>query len=215
MAQCRAHSGERAFGLEAIEVPTLVHLIPGDTIATVGNHWLSAKIRENPLARMMAELFPENNGNALPHLIADTKTSSARVSLGTGVAFAYKVQGLSNIAVVFGDRSIMKEPVADALLLAGEKRLPIIFVTESKVKKGMSSTALRKLDDEMNATAAQCGFPAIPVDGCDAVAVFRVAQEAISRARKGGGPTLIDCKVWHGATDAIAHIEAYMNKRGI
>jgi TPP-dependent pyruvate/acetoin dehydrogenase alpha subunit len=46
-------------------------------------------------------------------------------------------------------------------------------------------------------------FPGITVDGNDVVAVYRVAQEAIARARRGQGPTLIECKTyrWYGHSE--------------
>jgi pyruvate dehydrogenase E1 component alpha subunit len=49
--------------------------------------------------------------------------------------------------------------------------------------------------EEIAAKAELCGFPAIAVDGNDVVAVYRVATESIARARRGGGPTLITCKI--------------------
>ena len=55
-------------------------------------------------------------------------------------------------------------------------------------------TILESTSDDTNAEAVAYGFPRIAVDGKDAVAVYRVAYEAIERARSGGGPTLIDAQ---------------------
>ena len=61
------------------------------------------------------------------------------------------------------------------------------------------------------------GFPRIPVDGNDSVAVHRIATEAIQRARQGDGPTLIDCQMAGRnklglAQDGVAHMRSYLRK---
>ena len=61
-----------------------------------------------------------------------------------------------------------------------DKRLPVLFVHQTS---DLSETS----------RAQVCGVPIIPVDGGDVVAVYRVATESITHARKGNGPTLIDC----------------------
>ena len=54
--------------------------------------------------------------------------------------------------------------------------------------------------------------PGITVDGNDVVAVYRVAEESVRRAREGHGPTLIDCKI-DPARDPLAFMEDYLKKR--
>ena len=58
------------------------------------------------------------------------------------------------------------------------------------------------------------GYPGIIVDGQDVVAVWRVAQESIHRARQGSGPTLIDCRT-DSKRDPLAYMEHYMRKRNV
>ena len=69
--------------------------------------------------------------------------------------------------------------------------------------------------------ASQHGIPGIPVDGDDAVAMYRVAQEAIGRARIGGGAALMECISFKPAgtkgkrADSIATLEQYMLPRRV
>jgi pyruvate dehydrogenase E1 component alpha subunit len=92
-------------------------------------------------------------------------------------------------------------------------------------------------DEDLRDRAEAYGFPGITVDGNDAVAVWRVTQESIHRARTGAGPTLIECVTWrwHAETgerssnsrrahpsnsarsqhDPLHHMEHYMKKRGL
>ncbi len=214
MLQCRARGNGSGSGMEAIEVPLLAHLRPGDTVTPTGSRWLFADAQHTPLARMTAELFPEHGERGFPSVISNDADPVALVGVATGVAFASKLQGPASLTVVLGDRGMLESPSADVLAIAGEKKLPVIYVILSPRLK-LSPAKARKVEDEMNVKMLQCGFPAIPVDARDAIAVYRVAQEAIARARKGGGPTLIECKMLPGAMDPILHIENYMRQRGL
>jgi hypothetical protein len=61
------------------------------------------------------------------------------------------------------------------------------------------------------------GICGIPVDGNDVVAIYRVAHEAVQRARRGVGPTLIDCKPWslEPGTDPVGRLEQSLERRGL
>lgn len=96
----------------------------------------------------------------------------------------------------------------NALKAAGAERLPILFVSQAgRARGGMT----RRLHPEL---------PAIPVDRDDVVALYRVASEALAHARRGNGPTLIECVPWPLAgpekgTDAIVKMELYLAQLGI
>jgi TPP-dependent pyruvate/acetoin dehydrogenase alpha subunit len=90
--------------------------------------------------------------------------------------------------------------------------LPVVFVVMPGETKAGGVSEL----------ARECGVPGIAVDGDDAVAIYRVAQESIGRARAGGGAVLLECVpfVLHGGAgkptpNAIAGIEQYMLQRGV
>jgi TPP-dependent pyruvate/acetoin dehydrogenase alpha subunit len=97
---------------------------------------------------------------------------------------------------------------------AGKRNLPILLVCHSDSDS-----------DEICAKAQECDFPGVSVDGDDAVAVYRVATEAISHARRGSGPTLIDCKPWPlsghksghrmAAGNPILRMEEYLTRKGL
>ena len=62
--------------------------------------------------------------------------------------------------------------------------------------------AVPKSDEDLRDRAEAYGFPGITVDGNDIVAVWRVTQESIHRARSGAGPTLIECRTWRWHAEA-------------
>lgn len=118
-----------------------------------------------------------------------------------------------NVAVVFAaGASASSVPWRDAMRIAGEERLPIVFVSfpiagspPSRARAGLK-------------------LPAIPVDRDDVVALYRVASEALAHARRGNGPTLIECIRWpfapahngaKAASDSILNMESYLAQRGI
>ena len=73
-----------------------------------------------------------------------------------------------------------------AFTLAAERELPVIVVALPKVGDGEGKSGVSKI-------AQRCGVPGIAVDGADAIALYRVAQESLERVRGGGGPVLIEC----------------------
>ena len=94
----------------------------------------------------------------------------------------------------------------EAASLASRHRLPIVFMVENCAQSHPSGTGTVQSDDDLRDRAEAYGFPGITVDGNDIVAVWRVTQESIHRARSGAGPTLIECRTWrwHAEADAPA-----------
>lgn len=105
------------------------------------------------------------------------------------------------------------------LTFAAEQDLPIMFVVLPAVGRADTMKA-----GGMSAVAHRHGIPGIPVDADDAVAIYRVAQEALGRARMGGGAVLIECVPFilegarglhKAAMDGIRGLEHYMLGRRI
>jgi TPP-dependent pyruvate/acetoin dehydrogenase alpha subunit len=104
-----------------------------------------------------------------------------------------------------------------ALTFAAKRELPVVFVVlPARGGKGRAGGVI--------ALAQRCRVPGIPVDADDAVAIYRVAQESIGRARIGGGAALMECVPFvlegvagKGTTpsDGIAGLERYLLQRGV
>jgi hypothetical protein len=118
----------------------------------------------------------------------------------TGVALASKLHHLGPLVLAF--TTTPPEQSKSALLLAAEHKLPIIYVQ----KNAPLSTNV--------VSNATYGFPVMTVDANDAVAIYRVAQEAIYRARIGGGPTLVACCRLE-EKDPLAYMQHYLEKKGL
>ncbi len=109
--------------------------------------------------------------------------------LGAAVKASRKMKKTGNVVVVFSCTSDHGDWY-EALRIAGAGALPILFVHCDQLSPHKRGDA----KEEIGAQAQSYGFPGIAVDGHDLVAVYRVAYESLVRARRGGGPTLIECK---------------------
>ena len=147
-----------------------------------------------------------------------------------GTALANKTKKNGKVAVVFGDGET-SESWHEALQIASTHGLPMVFVNQVWRNPNGSVRRFRTPDKEEAAGPESAWFPAITVDSNDVVAVYRVANEAISRARLGRGPTLIECRHFrlHGKPadgnkaarngrhwqDPILNMQHYLRAKGL
>ena len=98
--------------------------------------------------------------------------------------------------MVFSSDEVRLASIAwhEALARACAQRLPILFVSQSDTPVWAGEPQRTVQDREAGLKAQAGGLPEIAVDGNDVVAVYRVATEAIAHARRGNGPTLIECQ---------------------
>ena len=165
------------------------------------------------LQLMMAELFGRSTGyckgkGGSMH-IADVELGILGANgivgggppLATGAAIACEHDQKQAVSVCFfGDGASNQGTTHEAMNLAACWKLPVVFVNENNLY-GIScctdkSTCVADLADR----AASYDIPGVVVDGNDVVAVYEAATEAIARARKGDGPSWIECKTYrhHG-----------------
>jgi hypothetical protein len=184
---------------EALVTGTVTHLEDGDAVMPVAGDRLAAVARGHALRHVLA-------GAALPGVLASAPTAEARFAIATGYALAQ--QGTKHVALAFSGPAISSlDALRLSLAYAAAHKLGIVFVIETAADADLSSAR----------NTQPLGLYGIPVDGNDVVAVYRVAQEAILRARRGIGPTLIDCKPWplDGPADPVRRLEQALERRGL
>src|SRR5437868_12041094 len=205
-----------AVGQEATEVGCTIDLKPEDCIAPSHRDFISHIMKGTPLKYMYAQLYarktspdqgrssPAHCGYAPLNVITPSSTIAAQLNIGTGVALAYKMQKKPFVTVAFsGDGSTSLGFWHEALNFAGVLHLPIVYVIQNNLWAESVGVKQQTKVEDLSVKAQAYGFPGITVDGNDVLAVYRVAQEAIHRARIGGGPTLIECKTyrWYGHSE--------------
>ena len=121
----------------------------------------------------------------------------ANIPMAAGSALAFRMLGLDRVAVsLFGDGASNIGAFREGVNLAAVKRAPAIFVCENNLYAASThispATNIRDIADR----AAAYGMLGVVVDGMDVEAVHAAAAEAVARARRGDGPTLIECKTY-------------------
>jgi pyruvate dehydrogenase E1 component alpha subunit len=120
----------------------------------------------------------------------------AGAPLVCGAALAAKYRGDGAVAICFvGDGASNQGTFLESLNLAAVWNLPAIFVVENNGYAESTSRDYAVAVDSYVDRAAGFGLPGVTVDGLDFFAVYEAAGEIIKRAREGGGPALLECKM--------------------
>jgi pyruvate dehydrogenase E1 component alpha subunit len=201
-------SGEMHLGMgeEAIAAGVVTQLEDGDALALDHRGTPPLLMRGvNPVG-LLRELMGHPDGLCAgqgghmhlfsrQHLAASSGIVGASGPAAAGFALAAQHLGSGRVAVAFfGEGAMNQGMLLEALNLAVVWKLPALFVCKDN---GWSITtpASSVIGGELTARAEGFGMPAVKLDGLDVEAVWRVAQQAIDRARKGSGPTFLhaDC----------------------
>jgi acetoin:2,6-dichlorophenolindophenol oxidoreductase subunit alpha len=122
----------------------------------------------------------------------------AHLPVAAGAAWSAQYRGTEQVAVCFfGDGTTNIGAFHEALNFAAVWKLPVIYVCENNLY--MEYTPIRDVtavEHPAADRAAAYGLPSIIVDGNDADAVYKVASEALKKARAGGGPSLIEAMTY-------------------
>jgi pyruvate dehydrogenase E1 component alpha subunit len=196
-------------GEEAVASGVMAHLGPEDQITSThrGHGHLVAK--GGDFKQMYAELFGratgycKGKGGSMHIADLDLGMLGANGIVGggppiaIGAAFSNKYRGTQHVACCFfGDGASNEGTFHEAANMAALFKLPVVFVCENngfgEFTRQERHQAIRDIADR----APGYGMPGAIVDGMDVIAVFEAAGEAIDRARRGEGPTLLECKTY-------------------
>jgi TPP-dependent pyruvate/acetoin dehydrogenase alpha subunit len=113
-----------------------------------------------------------------------------------GVGLSAKVRGTRQVGVSFtGDGGSNQGTFLESLNLAAVWNLPCVFVVENNGYAEATSSKFHQSGIDVAKRGDGFGLPSVVIDGHDFFAVHEAAGEAIRRAREGGGPSLLECKV--------------------
>jgi pyruvate dehydrogenase E1 component alpha subunit len=195
-------------GEEAAGTGILSHLGPGDRVASTHRGHGHCIAKGVDVVEMMKEIYGKKDGachgkGGSMH-IADLSKGmlgangilGAGAPLACGAAVAAKFRGKGEVAVSFvGDGASNQGTFLESLNLAAVWNLPVIFVVENNGYAESTSRDYAVAVDSYVDRAAGFGLPGVTVDGTDFFAVHEAAGEIIKRAREGGGPSLLECKM--------------------
>ncbi len=215
-------------GQEAAEVGVCMALRRDDLIAgTHRSHGHNLAKGADP-ARMMAEILGKATGyckgrGGSMHIAAfETGSLGALAVVGSGIplavgaALAFKMRGEDRVAVPFtGDAGCNTGNWHEGLNLAAVWGLPVVFVLENN-HYGVSTNikdASRVCD--LSLRAQSYGIPGVRVDGFDGPAVYQAAAEAVTRARRGQGPTLLVTECYRFEGHYAGEPEVYRSREEV
>ncbi len=119
------------------------------------------------------------------------------IPLAVGAALSARMQNNGRIAVAFfGDGASEEGSFHESLNFAALHSLPVVFACENNLYATSSPLEARQPPAGIAAKGAGYGIPAVVVDGNDVIAVYHAAGEAVARARRGEGPTLLEFRTW-------------------
>ena len=200
-------------GQEAIASGICVELNDNDTIASTHRGHGHCLAKNSDLERMTMEIFCradglcEGKGGSMH--IADLSVGmlganaivGANAPIAVGAALRQRVMGENLVSAAFiGDGASNQGAVFEAMNLATVLKLPVLFVFENNGYAEFTGVDYHCGGGDIAGRAEGFGMPSYKLDGSDFFAVQEAAAEAVERARRGDGPSAIECyaKRWYG-----------------
>jgi pyruvate dehydrogenase E1 component alpha subunit len=199
-------------GQEAVAVGVCAHLSVTDRVTSTHRGHGHCIAKGADVRRMFAELFGRVDGyckgkGGSMH-IADFAVGmlgangivGGGLPIACGAALAGQLEGKGAVTVCFfGDGAAAEGEFHESLNIASVWKLPIVFVCENNQYAANNAIGVQHPRVDIAAHAAPYDMPGVVVDGNDVLAVHAATGDAVTRARRGEGPSLLECKTyrWH------------------
>jgi pyruvate dehydrogenase E1 component alpha subunit len=196
-------------GQEAVAVGVCANLRKEDYITSTHRGHGHCIAKGADLRRIMAEILGKKTGyckgkGGSMHIadfsigmLGATAVVGAGIPIAVGAGLSIRLRGTDQVVVCFfGEGASNQGTFHEGINMAAIWSLPVIFVCENNLyAMGTRQSMVMKLENIADRAAAY-GIPGVTVDGNDVLAVYKAAHEAVNRARRGEGPTLIECKTY-------------------
>jgi pyruvate dehydrogenase E1 component alpha subunit len=199
-------------GQEAVAAGVCATLTTSDRVTSTHRGHGHCIAKGADIRRMMAELFGRATGyckgkGGSMH-IADFAVGmlgangivGGGLPIACGAALAAQLEGKGDVTVCFfGDGAAAEGEFHEALNIASVWQLPIVFVCENNQYAANNAVDVQHPRPDIAAHAAPFQMPGVVVDGNDVLEVHARTDEAVARARRAEGPSLLECKTyrWH------------------
>ncbi|PIV54758.1 pyruvate dehydrogenase (acetyl-transferring) E1 component subunit alpha [Candidatus Desantisbacteria bacterium CG_4_10_14_0_8_um_filter_48_22] len=212
-------------GEEAVAVGSCAGIRPDDWIASTHRGHGHAIAKGGVISELMAEIFGKvtgcckGKGGSL-HLcdpatrnLGATGIVGANIPVAVGAALALKKDKSENVVLCyFGDGAINQGVFHESMNMAAVWKLPVLFICENNLY-GMSGAVNRvTTTNDLYTRSSAYGVPGEAVDGMDVLAVKEIVMKYAEKARKGEGPSLIECKTYRYYGHSRSDPRAYRTK---
>jgi 2-oxoisovalerate dehydrogenase E1 component alpha subunit len=198
-------------GHEGIQVASTAALGPDDWLVPHYRGLANAIVRGLTMREWMLAVFakaddPLSAGRNIPggcysyhrlNIAPVSQVVASWVPKAAGIAYAAKLRDDGTVTLcTFGDGATSQGAFHEGVNFAAVHRLPVVFVCENNGYAISVPIRLQMQNPNVADRAAGYGMAGVTVDGTDVPAAFAACREAVARARRGEGPTLIDAKIW-------------------
>jgi TPP-dependent pyruvate/acetoin dehydrogenase alpha subunit len=208
-----------ARGHEATVIAPAAALGPDDWIVPSHREGGAALFRGLPLAAYVAQVFGNGNdigkGRQMPvhpasprslRFLPMSSCVATQLPQATGIAWAAKIKRDPIVVLAYlGEGATSAEDFHTGLNFAAVYGAPVVFVCVNNGWAVSTPAAAQSASETFAVKALAYGIPGVRVDGNDTFAVYAAAREAVDRARRGDGPTLIEAVTYrlgaHSSSD--------------
>ena len=139
-----------------------------------------------------------------------------QIPLGAGIAFGDKYFDRKGVTLTyFGDGAARQGSLHETFNMAMNWKLPVVFIVENNGYAMGTSVARTANHLELWKLGLAYEMPSKPVDGMDPIAVAEAMDEAISRARRGEGPTFLEMKTYRYRGHSMSDAQHYRTKKEV
>jgi pyruvate dehydrogenase E1 component alpha subunit len=212
-------------GAEAVAVGVCTSLGDADLITSTHRGHGHCLAKGVPLGPIVAELYGRETGlckgrggsmhvaDFSKGMLGANAIVGGGISLAVGGALAAQTLGDGRVAVTFfGDGASNQGIFHESLNLAAIWRLPVVFVCENNGWAESTPSSYAISVDRVASRAGAYGIPGVTVDAADVEAVSAAASEAIGRARRGEGPTLLEARIRRLGGHYVGDPEEYRSR---
>ena len=144
-----------------------------------------------------AHQMPAHYGSRALRIVTGSSPVATQIPQASGIGFAIKYKGTDEVVLTsFGEGSTSEGDFHEGLNWAGIFKLPVIFYCENNQYAISQPTEKEMPVKNVADRAAAHGIPGVIVDGNDALKVYKVVCQAVERARRGQGATLVEAKTY-------------------
>ena len=212
-------------GEEAVAVGSGILLRDDDyvvpSLRSRGHFWTKGITVREMMAGMYGKVTGPAKGKNTSHHMGDMARGvvcgsgiiGGALPGAVGVGLGIRKRGQDSVCLVsFGDGSTSRGDFHEAMNLAAVWKLPVIFLCENNFWAMGSSFNKEMAVDNVAIRATAYGMPGVTADGNDLLAVYEATAEAIERARKGGGPTLLEFTTYRWLGHGVKDPDKYRDK---
>ncbi len=215
-------------GQEALVAGACAAIRPDDNMITAYRNHIHPLGKGMDPKTMMAELYGKSTGcskgmGGSMHMFSKEHRFfgghgivGGQIPLGAGLAFADKYAGTDRVTICYmGDGAVRQGAFHETLNLAMLWKLPVIFVIENNMYA--MGTSVERTSNVTDLYKLGSGFemPSFQVDGMKCDAVYDATEEAVARARRGDGPTLLEIRTYRYKGHSMSDPQKYRTKEEV